>query len=138
MKSVTTLLAFIGAISIIHAQSNTEVFLFDLETSASKIEIKNGKNISNNEGYDNQPSFLNDRYILFASTRNSQTDIAKYDTRYDSKSWLNFTEGGEYTPLKIPNKNETNAIMLTIFKLVNPEYLNISNSRLSINLIKKN
>ena len=112
MKSVTTLLAFIGAISIIHAQSNTEVFLFDLETSASKIEVKNGKNISNNEGYDNQPSFLNDRYILFASTRNSQTDIAKYDTRYDSMSWLNFTEGGEYTPLKIPNKNEISAVRL--------------------------
>jgi len=96
----------------IFAQSNTEVFLFDLEATSSKIELKNGKNISNNEGYDNQPSFLNERYILFASTRNDQTDIAKYDTRYGSKSWVNFSEGGEYTPLKIPNKNEISAVRL--------------------------
>jgi len=94
------------------SQTNPEIFLFDLETSSSKIELKNPKNLSNNDGYDNQPSFLNDRYILFASNRNGQTDIAKYDLRYNSKSWLNYTEGGEYTPLKIPNKNEVSAVRL--------------------------
>ncbi|MFK7780997.1 nuclear transport factor 2 family protein [Psychroserpens sp.] len=94
------------------SQANTEVFMFDVEVKSSTITIKNGKNLSNNEGYDNQPSFLNDRYILFASTRNGQTDIAKYDTRYDSKSWLNFTEGGEYTPLIIPNRNDISAVRL--------------------------
>lgn len=94
------------------AQSDTEVFLFDLETNNSNIEIKNGKNISNNEGYDNQPSFLDERYIIFASTRNGQTDIAKYDTRYNAKIWMNHTEGGEYSPLKIPNKHEVSAVRL--------------------------
>lgn len=49
----------------IFSQNNTEVFLFDLDIDGSSIELKNGKNISNNEGYDNQPSFMNDRYILF-------------------------------------------------------------------------
>lgn len=107
-----SLLLFVFIFSLTFAQSNTEVFLFDLETNTSKIELKNAKNISNNEGYDNQPSFLNDRYILFASTRNNQTDIAKYDMRYDSKSWLNFTEGGEYTPLITPNTNEVSAVRL--------------------------
>ncbi|WP_298758579.1 nuclear transport factor 2 family protein [uncultured Psychroserpens sp.] len=111
MKSLVTLLLFLTTLAL-HSQGNTEVFLFDLEANSSKIEVKNAKNLSNNEGYDNQPSFLNDRYILFASTRNGQTDIAKYDMRYDSKSWLNFTEGGEYTPLKIPNKNEVSAVRL--------------------------
>ena len=111
MKHITFLLfGFIFAFSF--AQSNTEVFLFDLETTSSSIALKNAKNLSNNEGYDNQPSFLNDRYIVFASTRNNQTDIAKYDMRYDSKSWLNFTDGGEYTPLKIPNTNEISAVRL--------------------------
>jgi len=112
MKSITTILAFFGTIFTINAQSNTDIFLFDLDIDASKIEIKKGKNLSNNEGYDNQPSFLNDRYILFASTRNGQTDIAKYDTRYDSRTWLNSTEGGEYTPLKRPTKNEISAVRL--------------------------
>ncbi|RKE95028.1 hypothetical protein BXY80_2046 [Ichthyenterobacterium magnum] len=94
------------------SQTNTEIFLFDLENNSSMIELKNVKNLSNNEGYDNQPSFINDRYIVFASMRNGQTDIAKYDTRYDSKSWVNFSEGGEYTPLKIPHKDEVSAVRL--------------------------
>ena len=63
-----------------YAQSNTEVFLFDLETNSSKIELKNVKNLSNNEGYDNQPSFLNDRYILFASSRNGGKQIFRNTT----------------------------------------------------------
>lgn len=94
------------------AQSNTEVFLFDIETNNSTVNFSNGKNISNNEGYDNQPSFLDDCYIIFASTRNGQTDIAKYDTRYNAKIWINHTAGGEYSPLKIPNKNEVSAVRL--------------------------
>ena len=102
---------FIGMLCV-NAQSNTEIFLYDVDASSSQIELKNPKNLSNNEGYDNQPSFLNDRYIVFAASRNGQTDIAKYDTRYDSKSWFNFSEGGEYTPLKIPKKNEISAVRL--------------------------
>jgi hypothetical protein len=94
------------------SQSNTEVFLFKIEKLASKISFDSGTNLSNNEGYDNQPSFYDDRYILFASNRNGQTDIAKFDTRNNAKSWLNYTEGGEYTPLRIPNKNDISAVRL--------------------------
>lgn len=113
MKSAIALLFLICSL-FLNAQNqiNTEVFLFDLKANSTSIELSNVKNLSNNEGYDNQPSFLNERYILFASNRNTQTDIAKYDLRYHSKSWLNFTEGGEYTPLKIPNKNEISAVRL--------------------------
>lgn len=111
MKTIKLLFCLLFTVSLF-SQSNTEIFLFDLETKNSNIELSNAKNISNNEGYDNQPSFLDDRYIVFASTRNGQTDIAKYDTRYNGKIWINFTEGGEYSPLKIPNKNEVSAVRL--------------------------
>ncbi|WP_157957288.1 nuclear transport factor 2 family protein [Winogradskyella tangerina] len=95
-----------------NAQSNIEIFLFDLETKNSRIEVSNGKNISNNEGYDNQPSFMNNDYILYASTRKGQTDIAQYHINYKSKNYINYTPGGEYTPLKIPNKNAVSAVRL--------------------------
>ncbi len=111
MKRYTTLL-FLFGITLTIAQPNTDIFLFDINTEGTAIRVDNGVNISNNEGYDNQPSFMNDRYILFSSNRNGQTDIAKYDTRYGSKTWLNFTEGGEYSPLKIPNKNQISAVRL--------------------------
>ncbi|WP_296320624.1 nuclear transport factor 2 family protein [Winogradskyella sp.] len=93
-------------------QPNTEIFLFDIAVENSGYNFSNGKNISNNEGYDNQPSFVNDNQIVFASTRKGQTDIVSYRTNYSTKTWINYTEGGEYTPLKIPNKHAVSAVRL--------------------------
>ncbi len=99
--------------SVACAQSNTEVFLMDLEVKDGNISFSSPLNISNNPGYDNQPSFYNDNLILFASTRNGQTDIAKYNVRDKVISWVsNTTDGGEYSPLKIPNTKEISAIRL--------------------------
>ena len=111
MKHLLSLLFLVSIFSLAQ-QTNTEVFLFDMKVTNGAYEFLNGKNISNNEGYDNQPSFVNDNQILFASTRKGQTDIASYRANYDTKTWLNFTEGGEYTPLKIPNKHAVSAVRL--------------------------
>ncbi|NNE33290.1 MAG: SnoaL-like domain-containing protein [Winogradskyella sp.] len=111
MNAKLLILAFL-TYSLCYSQTNTEIFLFDIDQNQSQIELKNGKNLSNNPGYDNQPSFYNDRYIIYASNRTDQTDIAKYDTRYNTKSWLNYTEGGEYSPIKIPNNNAISAVRL--------------------------
>ncbi|MGV6831591.1 MAG: nuclear transport factor 2 family protein [bacterium] len=97
---------------IAHSQPNTDIFIFNLKIENSSLSFVDGKNISNNDGYDNQPSFINDNQYLFASTRNGQTDIALFNEKYETKSWLNFTEGGEYTPLKIPNQRMVSAVRL--------------------------
>ncbi len=94
------------------SQSNTDIFLFDLNTKNEVFELTNMKNISNNEGYDNQPSFLDNNTILYAGTRKGQTDIVKYTIPYDSKVYINLTEGSEYSPLKIPNLEAVSAIRL--------------------------
>jgi len=97
---------------VIFAQPNTEIFLFNLNTNSGGFELSNFKNISQNEGYDNQPSFLDDNSILYAGTRNGQTDIVKYYVNYDSKIFINHTDGSEYSPLKIPNDNAVSSIRL--------------------------
>ncbi len=94
------------------SQPNTDIFLFDLSTENGNFELSNIKNISNNEGYDNQPSFLDNNTILYAGTRKGQTDIVKYTIPYDSKVYINLTEGSEYSPLKIPNQKAVSAIRL--------------------------
>lgn len=95
------------------AQSNNEIYLFDIKSDNGKLKIANGKNISNNEGYDSQPHFYNDNILLFASTRNGQTDIAKYNVRNNVLSYLNSTpNGGEYSPQKIPNSKHVSAVRL--------------------------
>lgn len=95
------------------AQPNTEVHLVDIIKVDGKITLSNLRNISNNQGYDNQPSFYDDNTILFSSTRNGQTDIAKYNIEADSTSWVtNTTEGSEYSPLRIPNSDNISAVRL--------------------------
>ncbi len=97
-------------------QSNTEVYLFDLNMGTAKPTLSNPKNISNNVGYDNQPSFLDDNTILFSSTRADQTDILKFNiTNGSTSTWITDTPtGSEYSPLKIPNKNAVSAIRLDL------------------------
>ena len=95
------------------AQTNTEVYLLDVKIVNGKTELVNPRNISNNEGYDNQPSFYDGNTILFSSTRKGQTDIARYDIETDSMSYITETpQGSEYSPLKIPGKNAISAIRL--------------------------
>ena len=110
MKKYIFLLLSISLVGF--SQPNIEVFLFDLNTENGMFELSNLKNISNNEGYDNQPSFLDNNTILFAGTRNGQTDIAKYNITYDSKIWINHSDGSEYSPLYIPDQNAVSAIRL--------------------------
>ena len=111
MQRYLFLLSFLASLYN-YSQPNTDVFLFDLNTENGGFELSNMKNISNNEGYDNQPSFLDNNTILYAATRNGQTDIVKYNINYDSKIFINLTEGSEYSPLKIPNQKAVSAIRL--------------------------
>jgi len=98
---------------VLSAQPNTEVYLAEIISVDGKTTLKNPINISNNEGYDNQPSFYDDNTVLFSSTRNGQTDIAKYDISSGKISWLTDTPGGsEYSPLRIPGSNDISAIRL--------------------------
>lgn len=100
----------------VKGQINTEVYLFDLKMELGNPVLSNPKNISNNEGYDNQPSFLNNNTVLFSSTRDDQTDILRFNIEAGStSSWISNTPtGSEYSPLKIPNKDAISAIRLDL------------------------
>ena len=111
MKKSLNYILFLLSI-ICYAQPNTDVFLFDLAIENGSLKISNFQNVSDNEGYDNQPSFIDNNTLLYAGTRNGQTDIVKYDIETGRKYWISATEGSEYSPLKIPNKNRVSAIRL--------------------------
>jgi hypothetical protein len=95
------------------AQQDTEVYLTDIMAQNEELSFGVPKIISNNKGYNNQPSFYNNDGLLFATTRNNQTDIAKYDIRTDAIKWLSDTNNGsEYSPTKIPNVASFSSIRL--------------------------
>ncbi|MDH3321698.1 MAG: hypothetical protein OEM04_01850 [Flavobacteriaceae bacterium] len=89
------------------AQDATEIYLFDLIKKDSSFQLTNPINISNNKGYDNQPSFSADgNSILFSSERNGQTDIAKYEILENYRIWLTNTDASEFSPMVYPNKKK--------------------------------
>ncbi len=98
------------------SQTETEIYLFDLNLEKDTITISNPKNIANNEGYDNQPSFMDDKTVLFSSTRSGQTDILQFNIEDGStKKWLSDTPtGSEYSPLRIPGRKSVSAIRLDL------------------------
>ena len=94
-------------------QPNTEVYVADFEQRETETSITHPINVSNNPGYDNQPSFLTDHQLLFSSTRHGQTDIALKNLGDGGHKWLtNTPKGSEYSPLKIPNEDAFSAIRL--------------------------
>lgn len=112
MKKLLTV-PFLLLAFLIYAQPSTEVYLLDITEVDGKTELTNLRNISNNEGYDNQPSFYDNKNIIFASTRNGQTDIAKYNIDTSETSWLSYTPmGSEYSPLRIPGSDAVSAVRL--------------------------
>ncbi|NND63617.1 MAG: hypothetical protein HKN48_10565 [Flavobacteriaceae bacterium] len=100
---------------IVLSQTNPDVFIMDLSISEEKIETSNLKNLSQNKGYDNQPSFYDNETLLFAGTREEATDIAM-STGQSTTPLFKFlkTEGGEYSPQRIPNSEDVSAVRLDL------------------------
>ncbi len=95
------------------AQNNTEVYVFDIASVYEGLELLNPRNISNNEGYDNQPSFISNEALVFAGNNDGQTDISEYNLTSKLQKWDNIkTEGGEYSPQKFPSNTDVAAVRL--------------------------
>ncbi|MFZ9044709.1 MAG: TolB family protein [Cyclobacteriaceae bacterium] len=107
----TTLFFYLISFAIVGwSQPATEVWLFDI---SSKGTLSNPINISNNPGYDNQPSFTRGgNKLLYTSTQNNQTDIVSYNIKTTQREWLTSTPGGEYSPTQIPSSDTFSTILL--------------------------
>lgn len=108
------LLAFLFVIPMYAQQErNIEIFLFDLVVKNDSVKVEKGKNISQNPGYDNQPSFFSSDTLVYSGTRNDQTDIAGYSIATSKKFWLSNTKtGSEYSPQRIPESKDLAAVRL--------------------------
>ncbi|MEL0274559.1 MAG: hypothetical protein VW943_01365 [Flavobacteriaceae bacterium] len=107
MKYFGTFLLYftLGGLS---AQGETEVYLLDLTK-----DLDSPINISQNPGYDNQPSFWDNDHLLYTRTRAGQTDIVRYNLNSKKTEWLCDTpQGSEYSPLRIPDSEAFSAIRL--------------------------
>lgn len=104
-------------------QPNPEIFLLSIEKNGDKFTFSGGKNITNNAGYDNQPSFtLDNRSILFTSNRNGKdTNIYEYSLADGKTEQITISEDNEYTAKDFDGKTlnfirEGSDQTMTIFK----------------------
>jgi len=90
----------------------TEVYVAGLQVDAFPMTGGAAENISNNPGYDNQPSFLPDGSgVLFSSNRDGkQTDIYRYDFDSQKLTQLTRTPDSEYSPLVTPDRKTFSAV----------------------------
>ncbi|WP_146104854.1 hypothetical protein [Tenacibaculum sp. SG-28] len=105
--------------------------MFDLSQKNGIWQLEKGNNISTNKGYDNQPYFYNDNSIIYASTRNGQTDIVHYDLLKNTKTYISDTpDGGEYSPQRIPSSHSISAVRLDTNGKQNLYQYNVSNGEI--------
>ncbi|GAB5527021.1 MAG: hypothetical protein Roseis2KO_48930 [Roseivirga sp.] len=98
---VFTLLLSIFAGLKMEAQNppSTDIYVFDLKEVKRRVKITKPWNISNREGYDNQPYFRNANEIFFtASQADGQTDIIHYNlVDSTAKNVTNTPKTSEYS-----------------------------------------
>lgn len=90
---------------------DSEIYLFSINKKDNKYSFADGKNITNNKGYDNQPSFaLDGKSILFTSIRNGEdSDIYEYNLANGKTIQITTSDDSEYTAKEF-DKNTINFV----------------------------
>src|SRR5688572_6339866 len=107
-RTMIRLLSYMSLLCVsanVLAQPASEIYLFDLKIKKDKITLSNGKNITNHNGYDNQPFFLpNEPLIYYTQADTSgRTDIIAYDYSKNSTKKVTETSEREYSPTLTPD-----------------------------------
>jgi WD40 repeat protein len=84
----------------------TDVYLLDLSVRGGRMQLGKALNITDRDGYDNQPSFTADgRSVLYTSIReDGQADIYRYDIARRQTVRVTRTAESEYSPTLTPDR----------------------------------
>ena len=98
---------------ISYSQSGTEIYLFDLAVGENQIKITNPVNITQHQGYDNQPSFHFSEPIIYYSSNNTdgRSDIKYFNYETLETKNLTTTIEREYSPTHTPDGNFISCIL---------------------------
>lgn len=92
-----------------------DIWILNIKDSAGKIYFSHAVNITDREGYDNQPVFSPDgRYILYTSQHENggQTDIFKYVIKTKATTQFTKTATSEYSPSFMPDGKNISVVMV--------------------------
>jgi hypothetical protein len=99
MTAIAASLALPFSPASAHAQNTTDIFLADVSMTDGALRIGAPRNVTQRDGYDNQPWFLPDgSAFLYSSERDGQTDIFRYDVARKESVRITNTPENEYSP----------------------------------------
>ncbi|MDF2450288.1 MAG: hypothetical protein K0R26_2792 [Bacteroidota bacterium] len=114
MRAILILIWFWYALQASAQLPETDIWLFKVEQKENRVLLSKPLNITNREGYDNQPCFTPDgKSLLFVSVDSSgQADVYQYSI--SKKKIINLTrsEVSEYSPSIIPNCGGFSAVVV--------------------------
>jgi len=104
-KIFTSLCILVVFYNALLSQPATDIYLADLIIEDGHIEVGFPLNITNRQGYDNQPMFLPDgKSLLYTSIReDGQADIYRYNLHTKSTIRITQTKESEYSPTIMPS-----------------------------------
>lgn len=89
----------------------TDLYLMGMTIEEGKIQLGEAVNITDRDGYDNQPAFLPDgSAILFSSIRGEQTDVYKYTLADKAITQVTDTPESEYSPTPMLDKEHFSTV----------------------------
>ena len=116
IKSYGSILAILFFAITLQAQDlpKCNMYLFTMTKGGGKITLKSPKFLTafNSNGYNNQPSFIDENQILFTTNYYSldQTEIARFDLFEESLTRVTYTDESEYSPAQVPDKTDISCV----------------------------
>ena len=90
--------------SFVQSPPATDIYLVDMHKQGERIVIGVPENITNRDGYDNQPFFLPDSQgLLYTSIRDGQADSYRYEFASKPTKAMTQTPESEYSPTPMPD-----------------------------------
>jgi len=111
VSSMAALLLAVGIAARAAAQiPSTDVYLLQVQSDGDGYRLGVALNVSDREGYDNQPKFLPDGTLVYASLRDGQTDVYRYDPETRETIQVTATPESEYSPTPIPGRDAISVV----------------------------
>ncbi|MEM8931009.1 MAG: hypothetical protein AAGE94_07530 [Acidobacteriota bacterium] len=109
------LLAFVLAVLVAAPTAgqvpSTDIYLAPIVDTADGVALGEPANLTNREGYDNQPAFSPDGgTIYYTSERDGQTDLYALDLESKTARQVTDTPESEYSPTPIPGEDALSTV----------------------------
>lgn len=103
---------FLPEIGLYGQAPGTDIYVFDIELMGNRLNYRNMVQVTDRDGYDNQPSFTpSNESLLFSSIRDSiQSDIYQYHLSSQKLTQLTATPESEYSPMVIPGTKKFSVV----------------------------